>query len=186
MALKLSDATILQQKGEGGMDARTRWMQVEWPTTTTMLELPICLAIMGAMALVATHSFVRLQQHLYVLEAVSIMAGPKTAMMEYHAITGNWPVSNEQAGYSAESLMKEGRLRSVLVREGGAVDITFSSRAGDSVGKVLSVRAWQGPSPDLPAAWGCGRASVPSLAAAAADQTTLSDDELPSPCRSHQ
>jgi Tfp pilus assembly protein PilE len=169
------------------MDARMRWMQVEWPTTTTMLELPICLTIMGAMALVATHSFVQLQQRLYVLEAVSIMTGPKTAMMEYHAMTGNWPVSNEQAGYSAESLMKEGRLRSVLIREGGAVDITFSRRAGDSVDKVLSIRAWQGPSPDLPAAWHCGRrASVTSLAAAAPDQTTLSDDEIPSPCRSHQ
>ena len=168
------------------MDARIRWMQVAWPTTTTMLELPICLAIMGAMALVATHSFVLLQQRLYVLEVVSIITGPKTAMMEYHAITGNWPVSNEQAGYSAESVMREGRLRSVLIREGGAVDITFSSRAGDSVGKVLSVRAWQGPTPDLPAAWHCGRASVTSLTAAAADQTTLGDDELPSLCRSHR
>jgi hypothetical protein len=30
------------------MDARVRWLQIEWPTTTTMLELPIYLAIMGA------------------------------------------------------------------------------------------------------------------------------------------
>jgi hypothetical protein len=29
------------------MDARVRRLQIEWPTTTTMLELPIYLAIMG-------------------------------------------------------------------------------------------------------------------------------------------
>jgi hypothetical protein len=168
------------------MDARMRWLQLDGPPTTTMLELPIYLAIMGAMSLVATHSFERIQQHLRVMEAVSIMTGPKTAMMEYQAVTGVWPLSNEQAGYSDTSLVKEGRLRSVLIREGGAVDVTFSSRAGDLVGKVLSVRAWQGPTTDLPVAWRCGHARVTPLAAAAVDQTTLSDDELPSFCRGRQ
>ena len=32
------------------MDARVRWLRTELPTATTMLELPIYLAIMGAMA----------------------------------------------------------------------------------------------------------------------------------------
>ncbi len=169
---------------ESGMDARLRWMQVEWPTNTTMLELPICLAVMGAMALVATQGFVHLRRHLYALETISIVAGLKTDMMEYRAASGAWPTSNEQAGNSAESLLSNGRLSSVHIREGGAVDVTFSSRAGNAVGKVLSVRAWQGPSSDQPVAWRCGHASVMLMDAAAADQTTLGDDELPSPCRS--
>jgi hypothetical protein len=168
------------------MESRIRWMQVEWPSTTTMLELPICLAVMGAMALVATQSFVRLQRHLYALEAVSIVTGLKTDMMEYHAVSGTWPTSNEQAGYSTESLMKTGRLSLVQIREGGAVDVTFSGRAGDAAGKVLSVRAWQGPSSDQPVAWRCGHASVALMDVAAADQTTLSDNEIPSPCRGRQ
>jgi len=174
------------KEGEGAMDARLRWLAIERPTSTAMLELSICLAIMGAMALVAADSFVRLRQRLYVLEAVSVVTGAKTAMMEYLANTGSWPVSNEKAGYSAESLTKGGRLRSVLIREGGAVDVTFSERTGESAGKVLSVRAWQGLSSDLPVAWQCGRASVTSLTASAVDQTTLSEDELPSPCRGHR
>jgi type II secretory pathway pseudopilin PulG len=97
------------------MDARVRWLQVRWPTTTTMLELPISLGVIGAMALVAAHSFVRVQQHLHVLEAVSIAGGATVRMMEYRAVTGDWPASNEQAANSA-SLMQGGRLGSVLIR----------------------------------------------------------------------
>jgi hypothetical protein len=60
------DAMMMRHQGGIGMDARVRWLRIEWPTTTTMLELPIYLAIMGAMALVATHGFVRVQQRLHV------------------------------------------------------------------------------------------------------------------------
>jgi type IV pilus assembly protein PilA len=165
------------------MDTRVRWLRIAWPTTTTMLELPVCLAIMGAMALVAAHSFARMPQHLQVLEAVSLLTGPRVASMEYRAVTWAWPVSNEQAGYSAGSLFKQGRLPSILIREGGAVDFAFSGSAGDLAGKIMSVRAWEGSDAGLPAVWRCGRASAAPLAAAALDRTTLSDDELPSPCR---
>src|SRR5579859_3394454 len=178
------DAMMVRPQGGIGMDARVRWLQVEWPTATTMLELPIYLAIMGAMALVATRNFVHVQQRLHVLDAVSVLAGAKVASMEYHAVTGAWPTSNEQAGYSARSLMIQGRLQSVLIREGGAVDFMFSSGVGGLAGKIISVRAWEGSDAGLPAAWRCGHARVPPLVAASVDRTTLSDDELPSPCRS--
>jgi hypothetical protein len=162
------------------MDARVRWLQIRWPTTTTMLELPICLGIIGMMALVAAHSFARVQQHLHVLEAVSMAAGPTVMMVEYHAVTGIWPASNAQSGYLDSSM---GRLQSALIREGGAVDLTFSSLAGDVAGKVLTFRAWQGTDSGLPVAWSCGHADVPPLATTTGDRTTLSEDELPSNCR---
>jgi type II secretory pathway pseudopilin PulG len=165
------------------MDAHVRWLQIEWPTATTMLELPICLAIMGAMALVAARSFVHVQQGLNELETVSLQSGAMVASMEYHAVTGAWPESNQQAGYSFGSLVTTGRVQSIRIREGGAVDFMFSARTGDLAGNIISVRAWSGPSAGLPAAWRCGHAGVPPLVAAALDRTTLSDDELPSPCR---
>jgi hypothetical protein len=167
------------------MDARVRWLQVGWPTTTTMLELPISLGVIGAMALVAAHSFVRMQQHLHVLEAVSIAGGATVRMMEYRAVTGDWPASNEQAANSA-SLMQGGRLGSVLIRDGGAVDMTFSSRAGDVAGKVLTFRAWEEGDAGLPVAWSCGHAGVPPLATTTEDRTTLTEDELSSICRSRR
>jgi Pilin (bacterial filament) len=162
------------------MDARVRWLQIRSPTTTTMLELPICLGIIGMMALVAAHSFVRVQQHLQVLEAASMAAGPNVMMMEYHAVTGIWPASNAQSGYSDSSM---GRLQSAQIREGGAIDLTFSSLAGDVAGKVLTFRAWQGTDTGLPVAWSCGHAGIPPLAATTGDRTTLSEDELSSNCR---
>jgi Pilin (bacterial filament) len=178
-----NNAMMVRLKGGRGMDARVRWLQVRWPTTTTMLELPIYLGIVGAMALVGAHSFMRAQQHLHVLEAVSMAAGPTVGMMEYRAVTGDWPASNEQVGYSAGSLIKGGRLESALIREGGAVDLTFSSSAGDLAGKVLTFRAWEGGDAGLPVAWSCGHAGVPPLAATTVDRTTLSEVELSSTCR---
>jgi hypothetical protein len=163
------------------MDARVRWLQVRWPTTTTMLELPICLCVIGAMVLVAIHSLDRAEQHLRVVEAVGMAAGPTVMMTEYHAVTGTWPKSNEQSGYLDPSV---GRLRSIWIREGGAVDLTFSSRAGELSGKIVSFRAWEGTQAGLPVVWSCGHAAVPPLRSTAADQTTLNDDELSSSCRS--
>jgi Pilin (bacterial filament) len=168
------------------MDARARWLQVRWPTTTTMLELPICLAIIGAMALVGAHSFIRVQQHLQLMEAVSMAAGPTVSMMEYRAVTGDWPASNERAGYSARNHMKGGRVESALIRDGGAVDLTFSNRAGEVAGKVITFRAWEGGDAGLPVAWSCGHAGIPPLAATTVDRTTLSEDELSSTCRSRR
>ncbi len=165
------------------MDARLRWLRTRLPTTTTMLELPICLAIMGAMALVGVHGFARVQQRMYVLEAVSMAAGPTRSMMEYRAVTGVWPATNEQAGYSTESLVRGGRLESALIRDGGAVDLTFSNRAGDLVAGVVTFRAWAGGDAGLPVAWSCGYATVPPLASAAVDRTTLGEDQLLSTCR---
>ena len=168
------------------MDARMRWTQVAWPTSTTMLELPICVAIMGGMALVAAHGFELIQERLHVLEALSVVRSPEILMTEYRAVNGSWPVTNQQAGYSSESVTKKTRLRSVEIREGGAGDIKFSNRVGFLANQTLSIRAWQGLSADLPTAWRCGHSGVPPLAPVAADKTTLGDNELPSPCRSHQ
>jgi hypothetical protein len=165
------------------MDARVRWLQVRSPTSTTMLELPICLIVIGAMVLVAIHNFARAQQHLRVLEAVSLSAGPTVMMTEFHAVTGTWPASNEQSGYLSGSM---GRLQSAQIREGGAVDLTFSTYAGEVAGKVLTFRAWEGPDSGLPVAWSCGHSGVPPLSTTTVDRTTLSDDELSLTCRSRR
>jgi len=169
---------------KGHVKARLRGLQGAWPTSTTMMELPISLAIMGGLAAVAAAGYPRLQTHLYALEALSFVGGASAAAMEYHAVHGAWPTSYEQAGYSSEGPLTTGRLRSVEIRDGGAVDVTFSNQAGNLANQILSFRAWQGSASDLPVAWRCGHAQVPTLAASSLDRTTLSDEELPSPCRS--
>jgi type IV pilus assembly protein PilA len=161
------------------MDVRLRWSQLTNPTPTAMLELLVCLCVMGAMIGVAARGMQRVQQRLYVMEAVSLMTGPKIAMMEYRAVTGIWPTQAEDA---------KGSLRSAeTTLRAGAVDYTFSDRVKEIAGKVLTIRAWQGPGAvDLPIAWLCGRARAAPMAAASDDRTSLGDDELPSPCRVRQ
>ena len=153
-----------------------------------MLEIPVYLVVLGAMGLVAVFGYVYAQRHLNVMEAVLLLAGPRTTMMEYRAVTGIWPTSNSQTGFS-DAMFRTGnhdryRVNSVQIREAGAVDFRFSK--GALKGKVLTIRAWGQASPGLPVEWLCGHAPPLPGATAAADQTTLSNEDLPSPCRAHK
>jgi Tfp pilus assembly protein PilE len=153
-----------------------------------MLEIPIYLLVVGAMGLVAVHSYVYAQRHLHVMEALSVMTGPRVTMMEYRAVTGTWPTSNGQAGFS-DAMFKENdhdlyRVNAVQIRQGGAIDVKFSRGALKE--KVVSIRASVQPSPGLPIEWSCGHARTLPLTTGAADRTTMMDDDLPSPCRAHR
>ena len=150
-----------------------------------MLELPIYLLVVGTMGIVAVFGYVYAQRHLRVLEAISLIAGPRTTMMEYRAVTGTWPTSNRQAAFS-DAMFTTGqrdlyRVNSVQIREAGAVDFGFSQ--GALKGKVLTIRAWERPGAGLPVGWLCGHAPSLPATTAAADRTTLSNEDLPSPCR---
>lgn len=153
-----------------------------------MLELPIYLLILGAMGVVAVFGYVYAQRHLRVMEAISLMAGPRTTMMEYRAVTGTWPRSNRQAAFSDAMFTTRQRdlyrVTSVQIREAGAVD--FGLSRGALAGKVLTIRAWERPGPGLPVGWLCGHAPSLPGTTAAADQTTLSNEDLPSPCRARK
>lgn len=154
-----------------------------------MLEIPVYLLVVFAMGVVAVVGYVYAQRHLHVLDAVHLMAGPRATMMEYKAVTGVWPTSNAQAGFS-DAMVRSGdpdlyRVNSVLIREGGAVDFEFSR--GALKGKTLTIRAWESLGPGMPVEWVCGLANAPpGTAAAAPDRTTLSKEDLPSPCRAHK
>jgi type II secretory pathway pseudopilin PulG len=167
------------------MDVRARWLQMQSPVSTNALELLVCLAIMGAMIGVAAQGAGRVMQHLDVMEAVSLVAGAETALMEYRAVTGAWPSANERASFLGTANEKGSLAAVQAVRSGGAVDFALSARAGSAAGKILTIGAWQSAGAgDLPIVWICGHGSAPApMTAASEDRTTLSEVELPSPCR---
>ena len=172
---------------ENGMDVRVRWLQFGRPPSTTMLELLISAAVVGAMICVAAHSWQHARPRLDLLDAASVMTGPRVAIMEFHAVTGTWPASNRRAGYFAGEFMQGGRLKGAEIRDGGAVDITLSDRVAAHAGKVVTFRGWQGSDAgDAPVAWLCGHAGAALLHPASADRTTLTEDELPSSCRARK
>jgi hypothetical protein len=165
--------------GEQGMDVRVRWLLLEKPMPWFMLELLVCLLVMGTMILAAARGVPRTLQHLYVLDAVFQSSAGKIDMMEFRAVTGAWPTS-------ALALPKS-LAGTEVIREGGAVDYTLSARAGNAAGKIVTFRAWQNSgAAGLPVAWLCGLSRAVPLTASGTDMTTLTDDELPSLCRARR
>ena len=166
------------------MEVRVNWSRLDGPESPALIEFLICLFVMGIMTWVAARGMHRIQQHLYVLEAVSRASASKISMMEYRATEGVWPDSNDSVALGAAQAHPGGWIDAETIRPGGAVDFRFSSRAKGIAGKTVTFRAWQGSgSTDLPVVWLCGRARTGSLTAASEDRTTLDDRELPSPCR---
>jgi hypothetical protein len=165
------------------MNVRERWLRLGRQAPTTLLELAVCLCIFVAMTGVAAHTVGRVEQHLRGLEAIAMMSAAKIAMTETHAVTGEWQTPNEPA----QKIERGSRLGVTGMREGGAIDYEFPDQAGDLSGRVLTLRAWQGPGAgETPVAWLCGHASAMAMTAASEDRTTLSDVELPSPCRARR
>jgi pilin len=168
------------------MNLRMRWLRLRSPTSTVMLELPICLAIMGVVTVVGVDSTRLIQPRLRVLEAATMAGGATTRMMEYRAESGDWPASSQQAAFATSIPESNPRLKAITIRAGGAVDVSFADKLASLGGKTLSVRAWQGTSADLPVVWRCGSSRSDPLRPSATDQTTLSKDQLPSMCRSQR
>jgi hypothetical protein len=158
------------------MDVRVRWLLLEKPASSFIHELLVCVLVIGAMTLVAARAGTRILQHLHVLDAVYLSSAPVIDLMEFRAVTGAWP-------YPA-LVLPGSPAGNETIREGGAIDFTLSARAGNAAGKTVTFRAWQNSgAADLPVAWLCGHARATPLTASGIDKTTLTDDELPSPCR---
>jgi hypothetical protein len=170
------------------MNVRERWLRLGNQAPTNLLELAVCLCIFVAMTGVAAHTVGRVEQHVRVLEAVSLASGSRIAMMETHAVTGEWRASSlDLLSGKGGNFIGRMRLELKAMREGGAIDYQFSDRAGDLSGRVLTFRAWQAPGTgESPVAWLCGHASAVAMTAASDDRTTLSEVELPSPCRARK
>jgi hypothetical protein len=165
-----------------GLDARIRWLKLEWPALTTMLEIPIFLIVLGVMIEAGSQGLVHVRKSLGALEGESVATGARIAMMEYRAVAGEWPRSNREAGF-ADTYVPSSRLSAMAIRSDGAVDVTFSGADAGLAGKVLSMHAWQVEGSELPVVWLCGHARRAPLVVTSADRTTLTDDELPSTCR---
>ena len=160
------------------------WSRLDEPESPALLEFLICLFVMGIMTWVAARGMHRTQQHLYVLEAVSLASASKIAMMEYRATNGVWPDSNDSLALDAARTPPGGRIDAETIQAGGAFDFQFSSRTNEIAGKTVTFRAWQASgASDLPVVWSCGHARARPLTAVSEDRTTLDDRELPSPCR---
>ena len=87
----------------------------------TLIELMIVIAIIGILAVIALPAYQDYTARAQVSEAISLMEGQKSAVVEYYADKGAWPASNDAAGIAAKGDIKGKYVAEVEVKAGGVI-----------------------------------------------------------------
>jgi type IV pilus assembly protein PilA len=152
----------------------------------TLIELMIVIAIIGILAAIAIPAYQNYTIRAQVTEGLTLGDGWKTAIAEYYANTGNWPVQGNLTG----TCISSGKYESaVTVGAGGVIQITYGGTQVNSkiVGCMLAITPYTNANGDI--IWRCGSATAPlaasaTMATGAAGTTTVSPQYLPTSCHS--
>ncbi len=91
----------------------------------TLIELMIVVAIIGILAAVAIPAYQDYTIRARVTEGLSLASGGKTAVAEYFASQGDFPLDNDTAGMAPATDIKGNSVRSVTVTA-GVIEVAFS------------------------------------------------------------
>ena len=146
----------------------------------TLIELMIVIAIIGILAVIALPAYQDYTARAQVSEAISLMEGQKSAVVEYYADKGKWPTSNTEAGIADKGSIQGKYVEEVEVSGDGV--ITAKMRATDVnneiKGKTVSL------TPHAPAAAAAGAAATASGSFTwTCTKGTIDSKFLPSSCR---
>jgi type IV pilus assembly protein PilA len=148
----------------------------------TLIELMIVIAIIGILAAIAIPAYQNYTIRAQVTEGLTLADGWKTAIAEYYANTGNWPIQGNLTGTCVSTGKYE---TGVTVIAGGIVQITYGAQANSKInGCTLSLVPYTNSNNDV--LWRCGSASAPLSATSAGSTgaTTVSPQYLPTACHS--
>ena len=87
----------------------------------TLIELMIVIAIIGILAVIALPAYQDYTARAQVSEAISLMEGQKSAVVEYYADKGKWPTNNAEAVIAAAADIKGKYVAQVEVGGDGVI-----------------------------------------------------------------
>lgn len=93
----------------------------------TLIELMIVIAIIGILAVIALPAYQDYTARAQVSEAISLMEGQKSAVVEYYADKGKWPTSNAEAGIATNTSIQGKYVAQVDVGANGVITATMKA-----------------------------------------------------------
>ena len=91
----------------------------------TLIELMIVIAIIGILAVIALPAYQDYTARAQVSEAITLMEGQKSAVVEYYADKGKWPTSNEEAGIADKESIAGKYVKQVEISGDGVITATM-------------------------------------------------------------
>ena len=133
----------------------------------TLIELMIVIAIIGILAAIAIPAYNDYVTRSQVSEGLSVAAGMKTQVAEFHANTGLWPATVDELpqvnGVDRVATDAAGRYFSQIDVSNGTLTITYDNDANANInGKFLSIQPYLNPAGDV--VWICGNADEAAIA----------------------
>ena len=124
----------------------------------------IVIAIIGILAVIALPAYQDYTGRAQVSEAITLMEGQKSAVVEYYADKGAWPTTNAAAGIAGSTDIKGKYVAKVTVGTDGALTATMKSTDvnNDIKGKTVTLK------PETAAAGGGAAAGGAAAGGAAA------------------
>ena len=164
----------------------------------TLIELMIVIAIIGLLAAIAIPAYNEYVTRSQVTEGMSLAAGLKTQIAEFHANRGAWPATiadlpQQVTGTDKAATDVSGRYVTQVAVSNGTIAVTYGGDAnGNIAGDVLAIQPFLNANGDV--VWICGNAVAdaslsdqpelpPGGTASTAVATTVIDKYMPANCR---
>ncbi len=140
----------------------------------TLIELMIVVAIIGILAAIAIPAYKDYTIRAQVSEGLSLASSAKAAVSQLYMVSGDFPISNDQAGISPATEIVGRYASTVTVTAGGIITVTYAqpNTHKDLVGKGDLVLTPSAAATQASVTWDCSTAA-----------TSLPAKWLPAACR---